>query len=125
MDKIIVDQVKVDEIVIEAIRSQVADKMNYNRALLTMVERSMENNADAIQAILDDTLKSVIANPNFKKSVKEEFERKVAKTLVGYLEGAVGKAANVYRQNPTLKSKLILAIENIINSENPEAKVEA
>ena len=114
MSKITIDQVEVDKIVIEAVREQVADKMNYNRVLLTMVDKSMENNSEEIQAILHDTLKSVVANPNFKKTIKEEFERKVAKTLVGHLEGAVAKAADVYRSNPTLKSKMILAIEKLV-----------
>ena len=114
MNNIIIDQEHVNQIVIEEIRKQVGEKMNYNRVLLGMVEEAMESQRDNITKILNDTLASVVANKDFSKVIKEEFQRKVAKNLVGNLEGAVEKAANVYRQDPTLKSRMILAIENLI-----------
>ena len=35
------------------------------------------------------------------------------------MSGSVEKAVNRINQDPTLKAKMILAIENIINDENP------
>lgn len=114
MSKITIDQEDVNRIIIEKIREQVGEKMNYNRILLSMVEEAMESQRDEITAILNDTLASVVSNKEFASVIKEEFQRKVAKNLVGSLEGAVEKASNVYRQDPTLKSRMILAIENLI-----------
>jgi hypothetical protein len=50
-----------------------------------------------------------------KEVVQEEFQRKVEKNLVGKLEGSVEKAADALRQNPAMKSRMILAVENIVN----------
>jgi hypothetical protein len=38
--------------------------------------------------------------------------------MVGKLEGAVEKAVDTFRQNPTLRSEMILAIERIIEKTN-------
>ena len=42
---------------------------------------------------------------------------KLAEMLVGQMSGHVEKAVNRVRQDPTLKAKMILAIEDIIESE--------
>lgn len=114
MSNIIISQEEVNNLVIEKVREKIGEKMGYNRVLLSMVEDAMESQREEITAILNDTLASVVSNKEFSKAIKEEFQRKVAKSLVGNLEGAVDKAANVYRQDPTLKSRMILAIENLI-----------
>jgi hypothetical protein len=114
MSTITIDQTEVDKIVLAEIRKQVAEKMNYNRALLEMVESSMEKQREPIMKVLDETLSSVVSNPHFKTTIQEEFEHKVAKSLVAKLEGTVEKAVEVYRQNPALRSKMIIAIENIV-----------
>jgi hypothetical protein len=114
MSRITIDQAEVDSLVIEAVRSHIGAKLDYNRTLISMVEEALESQRPEITTILNETLASVVTNPDFKITIKEEFQRKVAKSLVGHLEGAVEKAANVYRQDPTLKSRMILAIENII-----------
>lgn len=115
MSKITIDSTEVEVLVLDSVAKHISDRLNYNQVLGNMVGEALEDNRDKIQTILNETLNGVIANPVFKKTVKEEFERKVAKSLVGHLEGAVEKAANVYRQDPTLKSRMILAIENIIS----------
>lgn len=114
MSSILINQEEINKIVIDKIREQVGEKMNYNRVLLSMVEEAMESQRDEITAILNDTLASVVSDKEFATTIKDEFKRKVAKNLVGNLEGAVEKAANVYRQDPTLKSRMILSIENLI-----------
>lgn len=118
MSTITLNQIEVDKLVIEEIRKQVADKMNYNRVLLSMVEEAMENQRSQIMEVLDDTLTSVVSNPEFRATVKAEFQHKVAKTLVGKLEGTVEKAVEVYKQNPTLRAKIIIAIENMVKDES-------
>lgn len=120
MSKITIDQDEVNQLVLDTVAKHISDRLGYNQTLGNMVTEALENNRDIVQSILNDTLNSVIANPAFKETIKQEFEHKVAKSLVGHLEGAVEKAANVYRQDPTLKSRMILAIENIIaTSEQP------
>ena len=86
----------------------------YNSPLDNIVKNVVNDNADAIISICREALATVVADDNFKKVVKEEFQHKVAKALVAKLEGSVEKAVEVMRQNPILKSQLILQIEKII-----------
>lgn len=63
---------------------------------------------------VEDLLNSVVHHSTCETCLGYP-KRENAKTLVGNLEGAVEKAANVYRSNPTLKSRMILAIENLVS----------
>ena len=114
MAGITVSQKQIERIVTEKICEHVGSIINYNSVLRSMVDDAIESQRGSITNTLNDTLASVVDDKEFSKVIKDEFRRKVAKNLVASLEGAVEKAANVYRQDPTLKSRMILAIENMI-----------
>lgn len=76
-----------------------------------VVEREKETKA-LYRAMLDEVF---LNNLEIRKEIKQEFKRKIAKNLVAKLEGQVEKSVEVLRQDPTLRSKMILAIEKIVN----------
>ena len=50
--------------------------------------------------------------------VREQFNKRIARVLIGKLEGAAEKQVNELLSNPTTKAKLMLAIEHIISLED-------
>ena len=99
----------------DGIQKSIKDQMGgYNSPLTKMIETVMNDNRESIMGKMDAALKSVIERPDFKAALVEEFNRKVAKTLLSGLEGLVEKAANSFKQDPTIKAKMIMAIQAII-----------
>jgi len=102
--------------VTDGIKKTISERMSgYNTPMEKMVASVMEKNSKSIIEKMDNALKSVIDNPEFEAVLKEEFNRKVAKTLLSSLEGAVEKSANAFKSDPTLKAKMVIAIQEIIN----------
>ena len=101
----------------DGIQKSIKDQMGgYNSPLTKMIESVMNDNRESIMGKMNDALKTVIEKPDFKAVLVEEFNRKVAKTLLSGLEGLVEKAANSFKQDPTIKAKMIMAIQAIIES---------
>lgn len=86
----------------------------YNSPLDGIIKDVFETEKQAVTAILKSVFQEVIGSDEFRATIKEEFQRKVAKNLVGLLEGQVEKAANALKQDPAMKSRMILAIEKIV-----------
>jgi hypothetical protein len=87
----------------------------YDSPLIKMVEQVADGHRQEILSKLNDAFKSCLENPNFEKVLKEEFNRKVAKILLSSLEGSVEKAANVFKSDQTLRAKMIVAIQEILD----------
>lgn len=87
----------------------------YNSPLDGVIKQVFESEKEAVVSILKSVFQEVIGSDQFKATIKEEFQRKVAKNLVGMMEGQVTKAADALKQDPTMKSRMILAIEGIVN----------
>jgi hypothetical protein len=109
----------LDEAVIKSIKTSISEVVTsklggYNSPLDTVIKQVFEGEKDSIISILKEVFQEVIGSKEFKITIKEEFQRKVAKNLVGMLEGQVAQAANALKQDPTMKSRIILAIEKIV-----------
>jgi hypothetical protein len=103
------------DIVVDALKGKVAERLNtYSSPLNPVIDEVVKAHAETIRDIANACLKETLATKEFKAIVKEEFAHKVAKAMVGKLEGSVEKAVEVLRQNPTLRAQMILSIENII-----------
>jgi len=63
MSKITINQEEVNQLVLETVAKQISERLNYNQLLGNMVNEALESNRDVVQAILNDTLRGVIANP--------------------------------------------------------------
>ena len=87
----------------------------YSNPLQEMVNEVIRDNADNLKSKISVMLAGVFDDKDFTKIVNEEFKHKVAKSLVGKLEGTVERSVEALRQDPTIKAKMVLAIENIVN----------
>lgn len=109
------------KIAIEAVHNRVADYLgnnSYNSPLNKYIDEALNEKADLIKKIVNDCLQNTLGNAEFKKVVKEEFTHKVAKAMVGKLEGTVEKAVEALRRDTSVKARMVIAIENIINENN-------
>jgi len=106
----------IENMVFEGIREAIpAALSSYTNPLHEIVRQVIEDNEKDLYDIFSKNLKSIISDKKFNCMISDEFKRKVAKNLVGSLEGSVEKSVNIYRQNPTLKAEMIIAIQNIID----------
>ncbi len=115
------DKINVQEIIFLAIKEKLASSINYqevHRIIGTVIDQRQ----DELVALLNKCFDKVLTDKKFQDVIVEEFRHKVAKNLVAKLEGAIEKNVNKFRQDPILNSKMILAIEGIINdAENKES----
>lgn len=110
---------QLEQQIINAVKESLAEVIKsklggYNTPLDALIKGVFEDEKDELIDILKSVFKEVIGSDEFKITIKEEFQRKVAKNLVGVLEGQVSKAVEILKQDPIMKSRMILAIENII-----------
>ncbi len=119
MNKIFIDEKEIQEIILNGLREKINTRYTYeyvDRAVDKVMAE--EGNQRKLEEFVRSTLSFVNKDSAFKKEVREEFQRKVAKTMVGKLEGAVERAVDKIRQNETLRAEMILAIEKIIKKHN-------
>lgn len=101
----------------EAIRGKVVERFttSWSSPLNKLADEVVNQYSPELKVLFEDCLNTITQSKSFKEIVREEFVHKVARSLVGKLEGTVEKTVNKLKNDPTLKAKMILAIENIIN----------
>jgi hypothetical protein len=106
----------------EAIREKVVERFTtqWSSPLNKLADEVVLEYSPQLKAMFEDCLKTITTSKGFKETVKTEFVHKVAKSLVGKLEGTVEKAVDKLKNDPTLKARMILAIEEIINNQEGE-----
>lgn len=120
MEKIIgVSEAEIKEVVIAGLKEKIATRYTYE--VVDNIVRDVMSE-DASRAKLEKFVRSTLSflqdDKQFEKAVKEEFQHKVAKAMVGKLEGTVERAVDVLRQNPTLRAEMVLALEKIIKKQD-------
>jgi hypothetical protein len=102
-------------VVREALMSKIGTVMNGYTSPLDKIIISVINEYEAdFREVVNNALQVTIKDKQFVSDVNVQFKHKIAKSLVGKLEGAVEKAADKLRQDPTLRARMILAIEELI-----------
>lgn len=74
----------------------------------------LNKHGDEIKQLMDDAFSKVVLTPEFQQTVLQEFEHKLAKSLVAAMEGTVAHAVNTLKSDPTIRARMILALETII-----------
>lgn len=99
-----------------AIQDKVIERFttNWSSPLSKMVDSVIENHSIELKELIEDCLSQITSSKLFKDTVKEEFIRKVAKNMVGKLEGLVTKSVDKLNNDVTMKARMIVALEDII-----------
>lgn len=117
MTDIILSEEEIKDVVISSLREKIAARYSY-QVVDKLVDEVMQEDGirDKLKSFVRECLSFVKGDKLFEKMVKEEFQHKVAKSMVGKLEGTVEKAVDAIRQDQTLRAEMILAIEKIVKS---------
>lgn len=96
---------------------QALDK-TYNNPVEGIVTDAVKLHSDEIRSLIYQMIGSTIKDKDFQEILRQELKHKVAKNLVAKLEGAIEKSVNEYRQDPVMRSRMTLALEEIINQQS-------
>lgn len=91
----------------------------YGSPLNKITERVVEANSVQIEDIMHTCLTEVLSSDELMDQVKLEFKHKVAKLLVSNASGMVDKQINKLKQDPVMKAKIIVAIEDTLKPKTP------
>jgi hypothetical protein len=106
---------EIKEVVLNGLREKVNTRYTYEYVDRAVAEVMSEDvNYQLLKNFVRETLSWINNDKAFKNEVKAEFQRKVAKSMVGKLEGTVERAVDAIRQDQTLRAEMILAVEKII-----------
>jgi len=89
---------------------------SYNSPIQKIAYEILEENREQIKKEFNKALTESLNDKEFMIMIREEFKRKVAKVLVGKLEGEVTRVVDTLRQDQALRARMILAIQEIIDS---------
>lgn len=87
---------------------------SYNSPLVRLTDDVVKSHEGQIKKMMNDSFKGLLDNGEFEKAVKNAYNHKLAKILVSKLEGLTEKSVNELRRDPTLKAKMLLAVESIL-----------
>lgn len=122
MKEIKLTEEEIKELIVNALREKVATRYTFT-IVDQLVDDVMkeEGSREKLRHFVRETLNFVKDDKQFEKKIKEEFQTKIAKAMVGKLEGTVERAVDVLRQDPMLRAQMILALEKIISKVPPAA----
>ena len=123
MSKITFDDAELKEIVFVAIKEKIGSAINYQE-MHRIIGDVIDQRQPELQKLLLECLDDVLTDSDMRQIIRDEFRHKVAKNMVGKLEGAVEKSVNAFRQDPVLNAKLIMAVEAIVKESETAPKEE-
>ena len=87
----------------------------YNSPLIKLVTKVIEDNSKELKTIINDSFNEVIKLDEFKKSIREGFSHKIARSIISNNNGLFDKISNELKQDAVFKSKMALAVANVVN----------
>jgi hypothetical protein len=121
MSKLVFDSEEMKQIIASAVRDKVSTAINYSE-MHKLVDDVLNERKSEFDKLLNDMFDSFFKDADVRQALLDEFKHKVAKTMVGKLDGAVEKNIAKYRQDPATNARMILAIEKIISEDYPNAR---
>lgn len=88
--------------------------MKYDSPLVKLVKSVVEENAAELRGIISDSFVQTIRTENFKQSILSAFSHKVARTIISNNDGLFDKVSNDLKSDQIFKSKMSLAVANVV-----------
>lgn len=95
----------------------------YNSPLTKLVNSVVESRSEELRKIITDSFDDAIAKEEFKSAIREGFSHKIARTLTNNNGGLFDKVSNELKQDAMFKSKMTIAIANVVNECMEERKL--
>lgn len=96
-----------------AIKATLQD--NYNSPLKKLITEVVNDNSTELKTIISDSFTHAIRKDEFKQSIVNAFSHKVARTIISNNDGLFDKVSNELKQDAIFKSKMAIAVANVVN----------
>lgn len=87
----------------------------YNSPLSKLVLEVVNSYNAELKEIISSSFNQVIKLPEFKQSIVSAFSHKVSRTIISNNDGLFDKVSNELKQDAVFKSKMALAVNNVVN----------
>ena len=87
---------------------------DYNSPLRKLTEAVILDNTSFLKQLISDCFNSVIKTEDFKTSIINAFSHKVARSIISNNDGLFEKVSNELKQDTIFKSKMALAVSNVV-----------
>jgi len=87
----------------------------YNSPLTKLIAIVIDEHSIELKKIIADSFDDVIKKDEFKQSIREGFSHKIARSIISNNNGLFDKVSNELKQDAVFKSKMSLAIANVVN----------
>ena len=109
----------IESEILKAAKAGLADAFNkelvgYNKPLSVIAQKVIAKNEDEIFRLINDEVVNLIGGDGFKNALKDELNRKLARTLIERMGGELESRVYELKQNPETRAKITLAISQII-----------
>lgn len=95
----------------------------YNSPLSKLITSVVDENSKELRTIISDSFTTVIRTDEFKKSIIEAFSHKVARSIISNNDGLFDKVSNELKQDAIFKSRMAIAVSNVVNECLLEKKI--
>ena len=87
---------------------------DYNSPLKKLVEAVVSENTIFLKQLISESFNTVIRTDEFKNSIINAFSHKVARNIISNNDGLFDKVSNELKQDAVFKSKMALAVSNVV-----------
>jgi len=87
----------------------------YDSPLIKLVTSVVNENSKELKEIISSSFNEVIKLEEFKNSIRTGFSHKVARSIISNNDGLFDKVSNELKQDAVFKSKMALAVVNVVN----------
>lgn len=109
----------IESEILKAAKNGLANAFNselvgYNKPLSVITQKVIAKNENEIFSLINNEVVNLIGGEGFREALKDELNRKLARTLIERMGGELESRVNELKQNPETRAKITLAISQII-----------
>lgn len=102
-----------------AIHSAVQNELvGYNKPLSKLCNQVIEQHKTEFASIIDGEITALFSSDDFRSELRDALKSRMAKLLVSTIGGEIEKRVNDLKANPTMRAKITLALNQMVNNLN-------
>ena len=87
----------------------------YDSPMVKLVKSVVDENSTELRTLISDSFVQVIRKDEFKQAIVSAFSHKVARSIISNNDGLFDKVSNELKQDAIFKSRMALAVANVVN----------
>ena len=110
----------LEQDILKAAQQAVGDSIknllsSYNSPLAKLIVSVIDENSAELRSLISDSFVQVIRKDEFKQAIVSAFSHKVARSIISNNDGLFDKVSNELKQDAVFKSRMALAVANVVN----------